>query len=78
MRLVLYQESQNCKRELSYAFDQNVPVVPVMTTRNWKAKEWLGLLTAGMLWIDFRETNNFNTRLNSLAKEIVHFVEAAG
>jgi hypothetical protein len=57
--------------------EQDVPVVPVMTLRGWKAKEWLGLLTAGLLWIDFRDTNNFDTRVNSLANEILHMSKLA-
>lgn len=43
-----------------------------MLLRNWKPTQWLGLITAGLLWIDFRDTDNIDTRINSLAKEIVH------
>lgn len=71
-----YQESKNCKKELSYADDNEIPIVPVMLQRNWKATSWLGLVTAGLLWIDFRNSDNIETRIESLAKEIVH--RAAG
>lgn len=49
-----YQASRSCKKELSYADVRQVPVVPIMVTRNWEASEWLGLLTAAQLWVDFR------------------------
>ena len=28
--------------------------VPVMLAQDWEASEWLGLVTAGLLWVDFR------------------------
>jgi len=49
-----YQASRNCKKELSYADTREVIMVPVMLTHNWEASEWLGLITAGLLWVDFR------------------------
>lgn len=67
-----YLESKNCKKELNYADGVNVPIVPVMLERNWKATQWLGLITAGLLWIDFRSMDNIETRIQSLAKEIVY------
>ena len=48
------QESKNCKKELNYADAQDVPIVPVMCYKGFKATGWLGIITAGMLWIDFR------------------------
>lgn len=67
-----YQESKNCKKELSYVDDKDVPIVPVMLQRDWKAASWLGLITAGALWVDFRDPDKVETRIESLAKEIVH------
>ena len=54
MCYVAVQGSKNCKKELSYGDSQNVDIVPVMAQRDWKATQWLGILTAGLLWIDFR------------------------
>ncbi|CAL8331135.1 unnamed protein product [Lota lota] len=71
-----YQASRSCKRELSYADSREVVTVPVMLAQNWEASEWLGLVTAGLLWVDFRnaETNNehFERCLQSLESEIMY------
>lgn len=42
-----------------------------MTVKDWKAKSWLGLLTAGMLWIEFRDPKNINISVDSLAKKLI-------
>lgn len=49
-----YQASRSCKKELSYADTREVIIVPVMLAKSWEASEWLGLITAGLLWVDFR------------------------
>lgn len=49
-----YQASRSCKKELNYADSREVVIVPVMLANNWEASEWLGLITAGLLWVDFR------------------------
>ncbi|CAL8330607.1 unnamed protein product [Merluccius merluccius] len=71
-----YQASRSCKRELSYADSREAAIVPVMVARNWEASEWLGLVTAGLLWLDFRnaETNDehFESCLQSLEAEIMY------
>ncbi|KAG7264449.1 hypothetical protein CRUP_022311 [Coryphaenoides rupestris] len=71
-----YQASRSCKRELSYADSRQVVTVPVMLAHNWEASEWLGLVTAGLLWVDFRnaETSDehFDRCLQSLEAEITY------
>ncbi|CAD5124205.1 unnamed protein product [Dimorphilus gyrociliatus] len=69
-----YSESKNCKKELNYTDSQDIEIVPVMAEKSFKATGWLGIITAGLLWIDFRENNNMEKRIQSLAKEIVHRV----
>ena len=49
-----YEESKNCKKELNYADSVDVEIIPCMTLRGYKARGWLGLITAGALWMDFR------------------------
>lgn len=66
-----YQDSKNCKKELNYADHMEVAIVPVMAENSFKATGWLGIITAGALWIDFRKTDNMNNRIESLAKEIM-------
>eukprot|EP01137_Pigoraptor_chileana_P000573 Opistho-2@36966 len=67
-----YVESKNCKRELSYADSADVPIVPCMCAAGWKSHGWLGILTAGLLWIDFRQPDNINKSISSLTREIMH------
>lgn len=70
-----YQDSKNCKKELNYADSKNLDIVPVMTEKEWKASAWLGLITAGMLWIDFRPGTTFDKSIESLTKEIMHIAQ---
>ena len=51
------KDSKNCKKELNYADAQNIDIVPVMAQKDWKATQWLGIITAGLLWMDFRYVN---------------------
>jgi hypothetical protein len=44
------QESANCKLELKFAQQSGVPIVPVMLQADWRASDWLGIITAGALW----------------------------
>lgn len=46
-----YQESENCKLELKFAQQSGVPIVPVMMQPDWKASGWLGIITAGTLYV---------------------------
>ncbi|XP_030208076.1 uncharacterized protein LOC115540710 [Gadus morhua] len=71
-----YQASRNCKRELSYADSREVLTVPVMLAQDWEASEWLGLVTAGLLWVDFRnaetDDEHFESCVQSLQAEIMY------
>lgn len=70
-----YQESKNCKKELNYADSQNVDIVPVMAQKDWKATQWLGIITAGLLWMDFRPGSEFEKSMTSLTKELMHVTQ---
>ena len=58
-----YEKSQACEDELNYARGRKVEVVPCMVQMqasdgsSYKASGWLGVLTAGKLWIDFRNAD---------------------
>jgi len=66
-----YESSDNCKKELSYASDTRVSIVPAMAQPDYKQKGWLGLLTAGRLWIDFRTGKVQEALINHLVSEIL-------
>ena len=67
-----YADSKNCKKELNYADAQNKEIVPIMAEKDYKAVGWLGLITAGLLWIDFRNPGTISTSVISLEKELQH------
>ena len=56
-----YQKSESCELELNYAKDCQVQIVPCMVQKQatdggrYKASGWLGVITAGKLWTDFRD-----------------------
>ena len=50
-----YQDSANCKLELKFAQQSGVPIIPAMMERAYSAKGWLGILTAGSIWIEMFE-----------------------
>ncbi|KAJ8281135.1 hypothetical protein GJAV_G00063960 [Gymnothorax javanicus] len=73
-----YQASRSAKKELNYADTRGVTIVPVMVAQDWEPTEWLGLITAGLLWIDFRNAekseDHFEKCIKSLADEIMFCV----
>ena len=57
--VLCFQGSRNCKKELNYADGQTKSIVPVMCENGFKAQGWLGIITAGLLWIDFRYIDKY-------------------
>ena len=59
-----YQKSESCELELNYARDCQVQIVPCMVQKQatdggrYKASGWLGVITAGKLWTDFRDAED--------------------
>jgi hypothetical protein len=64
-----YQDSDNCALELKFAKQSGVPIVPVMmegpdeSGRPWKAGNWLGIITAGMLWSPLHDAESFEENI---------------
>ena len=50
-----YYDSQNCKLELKFAQQSGVPIVPAMMEQGYTAKGWLGILTAGSIWVPMHD-----------------------
>ena len=66
-----YQVSANCKLELTFAKQRGVPIVPVMMeATGWEASEWLGLVTAGLLWTPLGNGDEFAANTSQLVKHI--------
>jgi hypothetical protein len=66
-----YEDSQNCKMELKFAKDKNVPIIPVMYQGGeWRAGGWLGLITSGALWVPMNDTMPFEQSVELLSDQI--------
>ncbi|CAF1095506.1 unnamed protein product [Didymodactylos carnosus] len=48
-----YQESVNCKKELTYAEQLRIPILPCIMVPNWKPTQWLGLCVSDLLYLRF-------------------------
>lgn len=79
-----YEMSKNCKRELSYANKRNVEVVPCMAQPKSSDGEyydpsgWLGVLTASLLYTDFRRVEAFEESMAMLVAELKKQAEVNG
>ena len=67
-----YQASKNCRRELMYADQEGVKIIPALCDENrqYKPKAWLGIVIAGLLYFDFRKRDKFEAKLKELIFEI--------
>ena len=50
-----YEKSENCQLELQFAKQLGVPIVPVLMQAGYQASGWLGIVTAGSLWVPLFE-----------------------
>ena len=55
---------------MQFAQQNGVPIVPVMMQDNWRATEWLGLLTAGSLWTPLHDASTMQENLPRLVEQI--------
>jgi hypothetical protein len=66
-----YQDSENCKLELKYAKQREIPIVPVMVTGGgWRASEWLGIVLAGSLWTPLHDESTKQQNLHAVVDQI--------
>jgi hypothetical protein len=65
-----YQDSQNCKLEAKFAATQKIPIIPVMLQADWQATGWLGILTAGALWVPLHNQSAFEGGVDNLFDQI--------
>ncbi|CAF1468201.1 unnamed protein product, partial [Didymodactylos carnosus] len=67
-----YQQSENCKKELTYASQRGVPIIPCMTIAGWKPSAWLGFSITDLLYLDFKNITeqNFNIKCQVLIEKI--------
>ena len=65
-----YQKSENCQLELQYAKTRRKRIIPCMLAdrKVWKPSDWLGLITASEIAIDFKDHSDEQLLLK--AKEL--------
>ncbi|CAF2202436.1 unnamed protein product [Rotaria magnacalcarata] len=68
-----YENSKNCQLELKRAQDLGKRIIACMVgdknDRKWKPSGWLGLIIAGLTYINFRDDSDSNIRLR--ARELI-------
>ena len=73
-----YQKSANCKRELTYALNNGIQVLPCILGSKeeagvkWKPSDWLGMSIAGILYLDFSgiDAKNFKSKCEELLQRV--------
>ncbi|CAF1436813.1 unnamed protein product [Rotaria sp. Silwood1] len=67
-----YQSSKSCRKELEYAEKLEIPLIPCRCRVDFKPSGWLGIISAGLLWYDFRDLSDkpVNNTMNKLIKYI--------
>ena len=58
--------------EMKFAKQSGVEIVPVLVQgEGWRATGWLGLLTAGSLWISLFDEASFESNVRQMHGQIV-------
>ena len=65
-----YESSANCALEAKFAQQSGVPLVPVMMQENYSAAGWLGILTAGALWVPLHDSQSIDEGIDQLIRQI--------
>ncbi|CAF1287745.1 unnamed protein product [Rotaria sordida] len=64
-----YRQSDNCRKELTYACKQRKRLIPLRLQEKYDPNGWLGLISAELLYIDFTK-RDFDINYRNLLKEI--------
>ncbi|CAF1112032.1 unnamed protein product, partial [Didymodactylos carnosus] len=66
-----YEKSTTCQREADYAHNQRSNIIPLVVSKGYRAKGWLGILIGARNYTDFTKTD-FDTAYEKLMKEIAN------
>eukprot|EP01048_Picozoa_sp_COSAG05_P021122 COSAG05_NODE_3791_length_1835_cov_1.131336_1_plen_549_part_01 len=73
-----YQDSHNCQLELKFAKQHQIPIVSVKVEgHGWNPSGWLGIVTAGALWIPLHKEDNFDRSVDSIVSQISQHAAAS-
>eukprot|EP01052_Picozoa_sp_SAG31_P006593 SAG31_NODE_304_length_18019_cov_10.386440_8_plen_750_part_00 len=68
---VKYQESANCMLEAKFAQQSGIGIIPIiMESGGWRPSGWLGLITAGSLWIRLSDESRLDDNIRQLYDQI--------
>ena len=70
-----YEKSVNCNRELQYSQDQRKQIIPIMIEAGYRPGGVLGLIIAGLKYVDFSDSDNFDAKMVELNDEIAHYLK---
>ncbi|PNH02769.1 hypothetical protein TSOC_011218, partial [Tetrabaena socialis] len=65
-----YKESQACRTEAEYAFQQRKKIVPVLMEADYKPTGWLGALMGTRLYFNMADPRQISGKMGSLMKEL--------
>ncbi|KAL6761002.1 armadillo-type protein [Haematococcus lacustris] len=65
-----YKESQACRTEAEYAFQQRKKIIPVLLERDYKPSGWLGALMGTRLYFPMHDPRTIPRRVPALMKEL--------
>ncbi|XP_022083194.1 uncharacterized protein LOC110975222 [Acanthaster planci] len=65
-----YKDSHNTRTEATYAYKQNIPIIPLLVEEDYNADGWLGALVGTLLYFKFFEDGQVEQNLPHLVQEI--------
>ncbi|GFR41275.1 hypothetical protein Agub_g1950, partial [Astrephomene gubernaculifera] len=65
-----YKESQACRAEAEYAYQQRKRIVPIMMERGYRPTGWLGILIGTKLYFDCSDRRLIGERVAALEREL--------
>eukprot|EP00198_Chlamydomonas_reinhardtii_P014011 XP_001703348.1 predicted protein [Chlamydomonas reinhardtii] len=65
-----YKESQACRAEAEYAYQQRKRIIPIMMERGYRPTGWLGILIGTKLYFDCSERRLIPERMGALEREL--------
>ncbi|XP_071789449.1 uncharacterized protein [Asterias amurensis] len=65
-----YKDSHNTRTEATYAYKQNIPIVPLLVEKDYSADGWLGALVGTLLYFKFFEDAQLEQNLPYLVQEL--------
>jgi hypothetical protein len=69
----LYEKSQYCRSEATYAYKSKRCIIPLKFQGDFRATGWLGMTVGDLLYIDFSEERLFDAAYTELIEQIARY-----